>query len=97
MVQMKIEDWKAEGARRFGKETKDWKFKCIQCGNVQSMRDFEGLVENPDEFVFFSCLGRVKKGIGCDWTLGGLFQIHKLEVIDSEGRAHPTFEFAETE
>lgn len=28
---------------------------------------------------------------GCDWTLGGLFRIHKLEV-EMDGKMHPVFE-----
>lgn len=31
---------------------------------------------------------------GCDWTLGGLFRIHTLEVINAEGVPQPTFEVA---
>lgn len=31
---------------------------------------------------------------GCDWTLGGLFQIHKLEVILADGTMQPVFELA---
>lgn len=34
---------------------------------------------------------------GCDWTLGGLFRIHKLEAIDAEGKSHPFFEPASAE
>jgi hypothetical protein len=33
---------------------------------------------------------------GCDWSLGGLFRIHKLEVM-SDGKAHPFFELATPE
>lgn len=39
--------------------------------------------------------GKVKKkepaSYGCNWTLGGLFQLHELEVVDDEGKAHPRF------
>ena len=34
---------------------------------------------------------------GCDWTLGGLFRIHKLEVMTPDGLAHPRFEIATPE
>lgn len=34
---------------------------------------------------------------GCDWTLGGLFRLHKLEVIHAEGRLQPIFEVASAE
>ena len=31
---------------------------------------------------------------GCDWTLGGLFRIHRLEVLTPDGKAHPYFGIA---
>jgi hypothetical protein len=34
---------------------------------------------------------------GCDWTLGGLFRVHKLEVIDADGKQQPIFEIADPE
>lgn len=33
---------------------------------------------------------------GCDWTLGGLFTIHRLEV-EMEDKAHPVFDIASRE
>lgn len=38
-----------------------------------------------------------RKVRGCDWTLGGLFRIHKLEVINAEGKKQPSFEIATKE
>ena len=29
---------------------------------------------------------------GCDWTLGGMFQLHKLEVVTEDGEHYPRFE-----
>lgn len=34
---------------------------------------------------------------GCDWTLGGLFRLHKLEVIGDDGKPQPSFEVASPE
>ena len=34
---------------------------------------------------------------GCDWTLGGLFTLHKLEVIQDDGGERPCFEIATPE
>lgn len=31
---------------------------------------------------------------GCDWTLGGLFKIHNLEIETADGAVHPHFEIA---
>jgi hypothetical protein len=35
-----------------------------------------------------------RKVRGCDWTLGGLFKIHTLEVLTPDGEAHPRFAVA---
>jgi len=58
----------------------------------------------------FSCIGRqcdagpFKPDVepdserpGCDWTLGGLFQLHKLEVEYPDGKVSPAFEPASPE
>lgn len=37
---------------------------------------------------------RRRKVRGCDWTLGGLLSIHRLEVIGDNGKAQPSFEIA---
>jgi hypothetical protein len=50
--------------------------------------------DNVSAWVFMSCEGRYTKGVGCDWTLGGLFRIHTLEVV-REGDVVPCFEFAD--
>jgi len=95
MVKFTLEEWKNKAKELFGDDYKDWKFKCPQCGNVQSFRDFEGLVEDPSSVFYFSCIGRWKKGVGCDWTLGGLFRIHEVEITTEDGTVVPSFEFAE--
>ena len=95
MVTMTIEEWHAKAKELYNTpDFKEWKFVCPMCGNVQSYKDFEGLVDNPEDYMHFSCIGRFKDNIGCDWTLGGLFQIHKTEVIDENGNTYPVFEFA---
>lgn len=39
-----------------------------------------------------------RKVRGCDWTLGGLFSVHKLEVAMSDtGKSRPCFEIATPE
>jgi hypothetical protein len=74
-------------------------FRCPACGTIQSARDLikAGAGKNFDEiekYLGFSCVGRWLgkgppekkdgKSDGCNWTLGGLFQIHELEVLDGE-------------
>ena len=93
------EDWLAEADRRFGTDAKDWKFVCPRCETVQSIRDFleaEVPKETIDGVIGFSCIGRFTDAKGCDWTLGGLFRIHKAVVV-KDGKEHPIFEFAEVE
>lgn len=87
-------------------------FKCVMCGTIQSARDLieAGAGRDFDEvekYLGYSCVGRktgagpFKKdtppGRGCDWTLGGLFQIHKLTVVTPDGVKHPRFELATPE
>lgn len=84
-------------------------FKCPMCKTAQSITSFTSVgVEagTAENYIGFSCVGRVtgakgprKKPDGkpCDWTLGGLFHFHELEVIDEKGKAHPHFEIATPE
>lgn len=83
-------------------------FKCPMCGCLQMGQDFidAGAATSSEQamgYVGFSCLGRFtgaseprKKPDGkrCNWTLGGLFQLHKLEVVTPDGQSHPHFELA---
>jgi hypothetical protein len=71
-----------------------------------------GKKEDVHGYIGFSCIGRFNKqgdaGIaaknrgeawdkGCNWTLGGLFHMHTLEVVLENGHKRPTFELAEVE
>lgn len=92
----------------FGTKPDDWRFKCPSCGHVQSTG--EVLQRHPTldrnsikEWIYFNCEGRQwackgkKPQLGCDWTLGGLFQIHKVEVVTPDGKSIQAFEFAHEE
>lgn len=84
-------------------------FKCPMCDTVQSLTSFARAgadAETAKKQIGFSCVGRytsapsprkVPDGNPCNWTLGGLLRLHKLEVIDEEGEAHPHFEIASPE
>ena len=96
-------EWQAEAETRFGSDPLDWRFRCVRCGHVQTGRQ---LVERygltPGAAMaraYFSCEGRISGhyGPGCDWSLGGLFQIHTVEVVTEDGESVPSFEFAEPE
>jgi hypothetical protein len=68
-------------------------------------------VEDAEKQIGFSCEGRItgvgplpknasaeRRGQrGCDWSLGGLFSLHMLEVVTEDGRTHPRFEIASPE
>jgi hypothetical protein len=59
-----------------------------------------------EKYLGFSCVGRftgqgapgkADAGCGCNWTLGGLFQMHKMEVVMDDGKSCPIFELATPE
>ena len=71
-------------------------FQCPRCKTLQSANDLiaAGAGKNLNEvekYLAFSCVGRFDKDKGCDWTLGGFFQMHELEVITTDGERHPRF------
>jgi hypothetical protein len=75
----------------------DITFECPRCGTVQSGQELidAGVgktFEDVQPYLGFSCIGRFTKDKGCNWTLGGLFQIHKIEVITDDGEIYPCFE-----
>lgn len=95
-------EWREQGERIFGNDTTKWKFKCCNCGHEQSIDDFKDAgIEEPEHKVFFSCIGRWTNGPGtlgdkkspCNYTLGGLFRLNVVKVIDEEGREHNVFDF----
>src|SRR5574343_1335072 len=93
-----------------GVAREDKAFVCPACKTVQSSRDLikagaGETVEDVNKYIGFSCVGRFTgagsarkepDGKPCNWTLGGLFQIHELEV-DVEGAPHPVFQIATPE
>ncbi len=109
MGKISHEEWIKEGESLFGKDKKNWKFKCPNCGNIQSYHDFKEKTsikeENIEGVVYFSCIGRwikdsegtiTNKSSPCNYTNGGLFDFSKVRVIDKEGKEHSAFEFDKT-
>ena len=95
---MTEEAWRAHGRELYGEDSREWKFRCVSCGNIQShasVTERNPEITDTSSWIFFACEGRHTDGVGCDWTLGGLFQIHKLEVTDTDGRNVQCFEFAD--
>ncbi|WP_236167401.1 VVA0879 family protein [Pseudomonas fulva] len=86
---------------------------CPACGTLQNGQDLikAGAGECMDDLqgrFGFSCVGRwtgkgsatadvIAAGQGCNWTLGGMFQIHTLTVVDPDGNEHAFFELASKE
>jgi hypothetical protein len=86
-------------------------FKCPICGTIQSIASLvkAGVpADRAEKYVGFSCEGRFSGAgpwtkaprrqlvRGCDWTLGGLLHLHKLEVEHEDNR-QMTFEIATPE
>jgi len=93
------QNWIKEAIELYGNDPKQWKFICPVCKTVQTIQDFidAGVgKETISKTIAFSCIGRFTKTKGCDWTLGGLFRLHTLEVkFEDEEKGRPTFEFAD--
>jgi len=109
---MTVEEFRTALRKQGAPSSKQACFVCPMCGTVQNMVDLinAGAGKTEDDVkgvIGFSCLGRFThrqtpskvKGqqIGCNWTLGGLFQMHNFEVVDEKGRKHPHFALATKE
>lgn len=111
MNTMTVEEFQAQ-CKAQGVPWEHLAFRCVMCGTIQSIHSLltAGAGKSYDDvekYLGFSCVGRftgagsfvkgTPPGKGCNWTLGGLFTIHKLEVVDSKGKKHPHFELATPE
>ena len=111
MRQVTIPEFHAELRAQGVSSREHLAFRCPLCKTLQSARDLidAGAGKTFDEVessLGFACVGRFtgagsprKKPDGkpCNWTLGGLFRLHELEVIDENGKAHARFEPASPE
>ena len=98
-----IEEWEAEGRRRFGNDYMKWRFICPMCGHIASVADFKAAGADNPNCAYSECLGRYqgkgspKKGdsSGCNWCSYGLFGIPTggCYVITPDGQRH-IFDFA---
>lgn len=92
------EDWIKKAKELYGEDPDNWKFKCPICGHIQSIKSV--LEHGPSlerqkvqDWIHYNCEGRINEGYGCDWTLGGFFHVHKVEV-EFNGKLVPVFEYA---
>jgi hypothetical protein len=87
------EEWKQEGIKRYGEDKRNWKFKCPNCGHVQTFNDFlkEGCSEDDAQgMIGFSCIGRIMKECKgelfnkkspCNYAGGGLFRLNPIMIV----------------
>ena len=86
------EEWRKEGLDLYGTDNiLEWPLVCPNCDTVQKGQELIDLGMSKNEalgFLGFSCIGRFKGAKkGCDWTLGGLFQLHEAEIhADDDGK-----------
>jgi hypothetical protein len=108
---MTVEEFHAALKAQGMTSREDFAFVCPLCKCVQSARDLIQAgagadFESIEKYLAFGCVGRFTgaksprakpDGKPCDWTLGGFFRLHRLEVITEDGQAHPRFELATPE
>lgn len=89
----------------------DYAFVCPACGTVQSAQSLikagaGNAFDEVTKYLGFSCVGRFTgagspraepDGKPCNWTLGGLFHIHELEVCGPDGEVYQRFDIATPE
>lgn len=111
MKTMTIKEFFAALQAQGVKAREDLAVVCPRCKTVQSARDLIAAGAGADfvavdGYVGFSCVGRwtgagsprkTPDGKPCNWTLGGLFSLHTLEVVTEDGKHHPRFELATPE
>lgn len=100
-----LDDWRAEGKRRFGCDAHKWLFRCPMCGHVASVQDFLDAGAVSEDAAYQECLGRYtgkgspKEGddSGCDWAAYGLLGIPKEHdiIVTPEGREVHVYPFAD--
>lgn len=104
MLRIKQKDFFEKCRDIYGDDWRKYKLICPMCDTPQSAEDFmkAGVgIEDIPKYLGFSCIGRFtgkgtptekNKGNGCNWTLGGLFSLHKVEVIMGDGTVYPSFD-----
>lgn len=95
MKTIPVADWIAQGKQLFGDDTKEWKFRCPACGNVQTLVDFEKVGAEP-QLAYQECIGRKLptcarhfgstpgtdgKKSPCDYAAFGLFRLGGTQIV----------------
>jgi hypothetical protein len=106
-----VEEWLAEGRKRFGPDYLKWRFVCPVCGHEQSLEDFKAVGADPQR-AYVECIGRAapelkqRDGLDaepgtpgpCNWAAFGLFgTLNRGTQVQREGQEKPgwVFDFAE--
>lgn len=111
MKQMTLDEFHAAFRAQGAASREQIAVVCPLCGTVQTAQDLIDAgagktFDDVERYLGFSCVGRftgkgsprkVPDGEACNWTLGGLFSLHKLEVVTPDGALHPRFEAATPE
>ena len=108
MKTMTVEEFHVAIRDQGAASIEDVKMVCPMCQVHQSANDLiaagaGATFADVEKYLGFSCVGRwlnapcprnEPDGKPCNWTLGGLFTLHKLEVVTEDGQRHPRFEVA---
>lgn len=109
-TRMTVDEWNAEGVRRFGESRLKWRFVCPACKHVQAVEDFRPYKDKGAtlEDAFFNCVGRFaganqnaglagtgKESGPCNYTGGGLLDLRPVEIVTEGGKVYRSFAFAE--
>lgn len=111
MKTMTLDEYHAALKAQGAKNRADLVMICPMCATLQTGNDLiragaGKTFEEVEGYLGFSCVGRftgagsLRKepdGRPCNWTLGGLFRTHSLEVVTPDGERHPRFEVATPE
>jgi hypothetical protein len=107
IIIMTKEEWLEKGKELFGDDFFSWKFRCPNCGHIQSIEDFRQYKDqgaNPNS-AYQVCIGRFMDGdIGelgdgkspCNYAACGLICLAPIIVIDGKTETK-AFEFAHDE
>lgn len=98
-----------EARKRYGEDA-EWKdiwFQCPVCKIKTQGKEWLEFGKRGESMLAFSCIGRLKETdqnfetgkelqpVGCNYTNGGLFQLHEIEIHDeAENHIHKFFNFA---
>lgn len=90
-------EWTAEARRLYGPDPAAWRFRCVSCGHVASVADWNARGDGRN--APYDCIGRAAEGAGgCNWTAGGMIVLDScVEIQMPDESLVVAFPFADTE